>query len=219
MESGSFRNKALGMQRFAYFDLGNVLVTFDHEIAVRQLADLADCSPQAARAVVFESGLQLRFETGLIDNLGFASEVNRQLGTQLAVNDILTAISHIFEPNPPILAALEKLSSAGIPLGILSNTCQPHWHWLQSQNWPMMDASWFQHAILSYEVQSMKPDARIYEASENQAGCTANQIFFADDRPENVAAAAQRGWATYQFGTVDGLLEHVDLWLGTPSLR
>ncbi len=40
----------------------------------------------------------------------------------------------------------------------------------------------------------MKPDAKIYEALEKLAGRRGGDIVYLDDRPENVAAGAARGW-------------------------
>ena len=48
-------------QPFVFFDLGNVLVNFDHQIAVQKLAALSGRSPDEVRQAVFDSDLQNRF--------------------------------------------------------------------------------------------------------------------------------------------------------------
>ena len=50
--------------------------------------------------------------------------------------------------------------------------------------------------ILSYEVRSMKPDAKIYEALEQMAGKRGSDLLYIDDRLENIEAGAKRGWQT-----------------------
>ncbi len=40
----------------------------------------------------------------------------------------------------------------------------------------------------------MKPDAKIYEALEELTGRRGAEIVYLDDRPENVAGGAARGW-------------------------
>lgn len=203
------------MKRFVYFDLGNVLVTFDHEIGVGSLARLTHRSPDTVRKAIFDSDLQVRFETGLITQQQFVGELNQALETNLPVEAVMEAIIAIFQPNTPILQALDQVRAAGLPMGILSNTCDAHWLWIQAQRWPML-IDWFEHSILSYEVRGMKPHPEIYEASERMAGCSGSNIFFTDDRADNIAAAAARGWATHQFLSVDGLLPSLEAWINAP---
>lgn len=198
-------------QRFVYFDLGNVLVNFDHQTAVEQLSRLADRPSALVRQVVFDSDLQNRYESGLVSGHEFAAEVNVELESAMPAAEILKAISDIFQPNLPILAAIEWVEQAGIPMGILSNTCEAHWRWIEYQHWPVMGA-WWSQVVLSYEVQSMKPDCKIYEVSEQRAGCRGPNVFFTDDRAENIAAAQQRGWCTYQFESAEMLIKRLEEW-------
>ncbi len=44
--------------KFLYFDLGIVLVDFRVERMLRQVADVAEISPDEVRRVVFDDGLQ-----------------------------------------------------------------------------------------------------------------------------------------------------------------
>ncbi len=204
--------------RFIYFDLGNVLVTFDHRIAAHHLAESANCSQERVFGTVFASDLQQRYETGLVSDEEYANEINQILDSQLSTEQVLEAISDIFQPNWPILNILERLQSSGVPMGILSNTCDAHWQWLMRQEWPMLQ-DWFQHRILSYQVGCMKPDSGIYEACERSCGLSGTQIFFTDDRSENVAAAADRGWATHHFRDAAQLWQSIDQWLNNQWLN
>ena len=198
-------------QRFVYFDLGNVLVNFDHQTAVDQLSELAGRPAELVRQVVFDSDLQNRYETGLVSGHEFAAEVNVELESALPAADILKAISDIFWPNLPILAAIEWVKRAGIPMGILSNTCEAHWRWIEFQQWPVM-GPWWSQTVLSYEVQSMKPNSKIYEVCEQRVGCRGQDVFFTDDRADNIAAAQLRGWSTCQFESAEMLIERLREW-------
>lgn len=198
--------------RFVYFDLGKVLVHFEHSLAVEQLASLASRPNSLVQQVVFDSELQNRYETGLVTSQQFASEINRALDAALPEQSILAATSAIFEPNPAIMEAIELLKQNGVSMGILSNTCPAHWEWILAQQWPMF-GDWFSTIVLSYEVQAMKPAERIYEVCEQRAGCSGTQIFFTDDRADNIAAAARRGWSTYQFTDPHQLRSRLEEWL------
>jgi HAD superfamily hydrolase (TIGR01509 family) len=52
----------------------------------------------------------------------------------------------------------------------------------------------FDGYVFSYEVGAMKPLPRIYEAMETMAGKSGSDLIYIDDRPENIAAGAARGW-------------------------
>ncbi|MGN6544887.1 MAG: HAD family hydrolase [Aureliella sp.] len=202
-------------EKFIFFDLGNVLVHFDHDIAVRNVARLAGCDHALAKQAIFTSGLQDQLETGLITSDQFAQSIVQALGCEMHCEPLLEAISSIFHPNEGILVLLEQLKQAGVPMAVLSNTCEPHWLWLLRQNWPVMQG-WFDFYILSYEARSMKPDAGIYELSEQRSGRRPDQLFFTDDRADNVAAARERGWTTHQFTSTQLLAGELGDWLGLP---
>ncbi|MEM7476308.1 MAG: HAD family phosphatase [Planctomycetota bacterium] len=204
-----------GRDLFAFFDLGMVLVEFEHQRAVDQLAELAGRPPELVRQIAFDSGLEDRFETGLLSEQQYCQQINSALETSLENEDILEAVSSIFTLNEPILKVLELLRSEAIPMGILSNTCSAHWNWIAKQQWPV-PGDWFEFAILSFEVGSMKPDSGIYDASEKRAGRSGAKLFFTDDRSENLEAANQRGWTTHFYDSAqktEGVMRAVREWL------
>jgi putative hydrolase of the HAD superfamily len=200
------------LSKFVYFDLGNVLINFDHQIAASRLAQLANCSVEQIEKTMFESDLQNRYETGLVNSHEFAREINSSLDASIPESEVLEAVSAIFELNEPIISVLAYLRDLKVPMAILSNTCEAHWNWILKQAWPI-PSDWFEFHVLSYEVQSMKPDSKIYEVCENRAGRKPADIFFTDDRPENIAAAQSRGWETHRFESANKLDEHLRRWL------
>ena len=196
---------------FVYFDLGNVLVKFDHAIATRQLAELAGCTFAEAQFALYDSGLELRYEMGLLTSSEFVAAINGQLKTDLPADAVLEAMSAIFEPNLEILPAMKLIRSSGVRIGLLSNTCEGHWEWVKRQAWETVEG-WFDFVVLSYEVKRMKPDDAIYAHCEKRCGCAGQQVFFTDDRADNIAVAAARGWATYQYGEPSGLIAAFEQW-------
>ncbi|MEZ6074112.1 MAG: hypothetical protein R3C56_00125 [Pirellulaceae bacterium] len=132
--------------------------------------------------VVFESELQNRFETGLVTSEQFAAEVNTELESALPAVDILEAISAIFEPNLEILAAIDLVKSSGVPMGILSNTCEAHWHWILDKQWPMF-GPWWSQTVLSYKVQGMKQRAKSTRFANSVQVAVASRSFYRRSRP------------------------------------
>ena len=50
----------------------------------------------------------------------------------------------------------------------------------------------------------IKPDAEIYARVEADCGIAPGALLFADDRADNIAAAAARGWQTHLFTGPEG---------------
>jgi len=197
--------------QFVYFDLGNVLLYFDHELAIRKMAKVAGIAAQQMRSIVLDGTLQNEYETGLISGVQFVSRISDSIGKELDAADILQAASDMFVPNPHIIPVLEEIRNLGIPMGLLSNTCEAHWNWIAELSYPQV-RGWFAPVILSFEVKSMKPDGHIYSEAQRQSGHNASGIFFTDDRLENVEAATKAGWTAEVFVNADRLLKTVASW-------
>jgi HAD superfamily hydrolase (TIGR01509 family) len=181
---------------FVYFDLGNVLLSFDPAAACENLARLFSVSVARARKAVYDSGLQDRFEHGEVSAERFAELVGGELGWADAAPstaDILDAASDMFTPIDSMRAVLPAVRAQGFGVGLLSNTCQAHWDWIQRQQYGVMDFR-FDAEILSFHIGSMKPEPVIYEAAERAAGVAVAGILFLDDKHANVRAALERGW-------------------------
>jgi glucose-1-phosphatase len=196
---------------FVYFDLGNVLCFFDHELSARQMAEVALCDPMTIRQLVFESDLEHRYETGLIGGEEFVDELAEKLGCSISVGRMLEAASAIFRPNLEILPVLHAIRGLGIPMGLLSNTNQAHWQWIVRQQYPVVEG-WFDPIVLSFEVKSMKPDRSIYDVATRKAGVAADRIFFTDDRHDNIEGAKAASWQVSQFTNAESLLRVIQNW-------
>jgi FMN phosphatase YigB (HAD superfamily) len=176
---------------FIYFDLGKVILEFDHELACQQIATVADVAVEEVRRVLFQSDLQLRYETGLITSEQFHQQFCVATGSSPDKDALLLAGSDIFALNPPMLPLIKGLAAGKIPIGILSNTCKAHWEFIENR-FPFVCES-FSHSILSYQVKAIKPDEQIYREAIKTAGVAPEKIFFMDDRVENVSGAIAAG--------------------------
>lgn len=192
------------MIQFAYFDLGNVLVGFSHQKACRQLAGISGRTVKEVEHLLFESPLQMAFERGELDTPQICGEIRRGLGFEAGDARIETAISDIFWPLEDSRHLVESLARTGIPMGILSNTCDAHWRQVNAVTAPWL-RDVFSVFMLSFELGSAKPDAAIYGHAIAAAAVAPDTVFFVDDRPENVAAAAEAGIAARLFTGVSAL--------------
>ncbi len=57
----------------------------------------------------------------------------------------------------------------------------------------------FDRDFISGHLGMIKPAPAIYEAVEQGSGVPAQALLFTDDRADNIAAAAARGWQTHHF--------------------
>ncbi len=71
LEEPIARKPALVGTRFLYFDLGNVLLKFDHRLASRQMGEVAGVPADVVWEVVFAGDLEQRYESGEIGDREF----------------------------------------------------------------------------------------------------------------------------------------------------
>lgn len=178
--------------RFVYFDFGNVLFTFDHRRAARQMAEVAGVRAERVWEIVFDGDLEQRYEAGQISSDEFYEAFCRATDTRPDRDRLLRAAGAIFELNTPIVPVVAQLQSAGYRTGVLSNTCECHWEYCIDGKFALLPGA-FEQLILSYEVGAMKPEAKIYDAAIEAAGVRPEEIFFIDDRRENVDGALAAG--------------------------
>ncbi len=184
--------------RFFFFDLGNVLLHFDHMRACRQIGRLVGRDAGQVWDAIFVSGLQQRYERGEVTSGQFYEMLCKAFGTRPDYDALQIASSAMFDVNAPAVSIIANLHSAGHRLGILSNTCEAHWRYVTDGRFAVLH-DFFQVHVLSYEVKCAKPDREIYEEAGRLACEEPSAIFFADDKAENVKGARSLGWDAVQF--------------------
>ncbi len=191
--------------RFLYFDLGNVLLKFDHHLACRQMGEVSGAPAEKIWQLVFASDLEMRYEAGEIDDREFYEIFCKQTGTRPDFDALLFAGSAIFTPNTSIFPVVAALDAAGYRMGILSNTCPGHWSYCSQGRYGLIQLAFDLYA-LSYELGACKPDAKIFEGAAKLAGLPPREIFFVDDIPGHVAAARKAGFDAVQYTSTPALV-------------
>jgi len=93
------------------------------------------------------------------------------------------------------------LRAKGVPVFALTNFGRYSFE----EALPQMDfLQDFDRLYVSGRMGVIKPDPRIYEMVEADCGLDPTRLLFTDDRADNIAAAAQRGWRTHQFESWEG---------------
>jgi len=99
------------------------------------------------------------------------------------------------------VALLRLLRSRGVPVYALTNFGNETLAWAGRVHPFLHD---FDRRFVSAELRMMKPDPAIYAHVEAETGIAPDGLLFADDRAENVTAAAERGWRAHLFDGPDG---------------
>ena len=193
---------------FLYFDVGNVLLKFSHERQCAQMAAVANVDVVTMQRAIFDAGLFGRCERGELSEQEIYEELCAALDVRPDFEALKRAGSDIFWCHTPMVPVIGHLMAAGHRLGILSNTSESHWSWIADGRYAILPNS-FEQLVLSHEVGAMKPDEKIYRVAIERAGVPPGEIFFTDDKPENVEAARQLGIDAEPFTSVEALVRQL----------
>ncbi len=177
------------------FDIGNVLIEwqperhFDSLMApARRQALFAEADLETMNAAI---DLGAPFRETVYDwaerHPAWRAEIRRWH------DDWLAMASPAIARSVQLMAALRK---RGVAVFALSNFGTDTFT-LACRHYPFLRG--FDRVFLSGELRLAKPDPRIYAALQEAAGLRGDQLLFADDRAENIAAAAALGWKTHHF--------------------
>lgn len=185
------------------FDIGNVLIEwqpqryFDRVIGRPRRRELF--------AEVDIHGMMTRIDSGG-DFAGVIGEIaTRHPRWRAEIMRFRECWCDIASPEiPGSVAILRALRARGVPVFALSN--------FGAANFPLSVARFpflaeFDRRYISGEMGMAKPDPEIYAALEADCGIAPERLLFTDDRADNIAAAAARGWQTHLFDGADGLAQ------------
>lgn len=173
------------------FDLGKVLVDFDYSIAARKIAER--CSPRLDHDRVFSdhAALLFRYEVGQINTEQFFDEMRAIIGYSGSLDEFAKPFADIFTAIAPMIELHSVIRKLGFRTWIFSNTNPLAVSHIR-RHFPFFKD--FDGYIYSFEHRAMKPDSKLYEVLERTTNHRGEEIVYIDDRPENVAVGAGRGW-------------------------
>lgn len=176
------------------FDIGRVLLDFDFESSLRRLlpADIHDPTERLKRIIARKD----EFEAGLISAEDFTVWALEILGSHASVSEFRQAWRDIFTANVPMWQCVRKLSANGHRLVLISNTNTIHCPWI-FETYP--EFSYFESAILSFEVGYVKPHPEIYHYAINTHLLDPMSTIYIDDMPQNIAIGSNLGFQCWQY--------------------
>ncbi len=190
--------------RTIIFDLGRVLIDFDHTIAAKRIAQSTDKTVPDIFDLFFDSGITGLFEEGKISPEDFFTRVKELLNTQMPFQEFLPIWNEIFfftEQNRQVHALIKSLKGR-YRTALLSNVNYLHFEYIR-KTFPILDV--FDKVFTSYEMGVRKPDPLIYQKVLAALGDSADACFYTDDRPELIESARQLGIRGYVYTGVEAL--------------
>lgn len=187
------------------FDLGNVIISFSHEKMYSQIAEVCELSIEDIQELFIQDRIGLQFECGRISTEEILSLLSEKAKKKLDLTTLIKASSDIFSYRPEMVHLLKKLKGQGYPLLLLSNTNEVHYQFLKSHFdfFPLFD-----HLILSFKVEAVKPELKIFEHTLEKASCQPEECYYIDDIPEYVQVAEELGIKGHVFKSPSILVEH-----------
>lgn len=96
---------------------------------------------------------------------------------------------------------MKALQARGVPVFSLTNFGVESYDYAAT-HYPFLRE--FDRDFISGHMQVTKPDPDIYAQLEQASGLSGADLIFTDDRAENIAVAASRGWQTHLFEGAPG---------------
>ena len=193
------------------FDLGNVLVSFDWQIAYQRLAQ--HVSPMTALLLWARKeeflrevrGDQELMETGRMTAEQFYVRIKGKIGLTLDYPQFETIWCDIFTANAEVLA-LARMLGKNYSCYIFSNTNAVHMKHLRTR---VPELALFKGMALSHELGVMKPAREFFELALRALELEAAESVFVDDLAENVAGARECGIDSIQYQSCPHLVQEL----------
>lgn len=186
------------------FDLGNVLIDFDHTISAKRISRFTGIPWKEIFELFFDSPLTGLFEEGKISPEEFFLEVKEMLNLKLDYDTFVPIWNDIFflTKNNRFVYNLAKDLRKNYNLALLSNINILHLDYLK-KNFPIFEP--FHHILASCDVALRKPDPLIYKKTLEILESKPTQTFYTDDRAELVQSAKQLGIQAVVFKDIEQL--------------
>ncbi len=196
------------------FDLGGVLVRYDHEATLAAITAVCQSAPNFHTQIPPDILQQLG--AGEINGRQFHHYLVNNLGMTPDYDTFHSAFCRHIQRNEEALAYAAALAQQpAVKVGIVSNTNEAHAAWLHAH---LPEFGQFHSVILSNEVGLLKPDPAIYEQALDELGVTGETAVFIDDILENVTGAQAAGLHAIHHQTWPQTRKAIETWLHTSSI-
>lgn len=183
------------MIRHIFFDLGNVLVPLDWNIAFNRLRPYLEAhNPRSSyrtladvKTVLAQPSVAL--ETGKLEFDQYYEIAKNLLGIRISKDEFQDIWCCIFSVDDNMVA-LGRALLKKYDVWLASNTSRVHYEYILKM---FPQVAFYKGAALSFELGVMKPALAYYKKALAKFGIPAKQAVFIDDLEENVEGAIKAG--------------------------
>ena len=175
--------------KLVIFDIGKVILDFDHMITCNKLAKYSKKDARYIYDFIFNSEMLDEYERGEINSMEMFSAISGELGLDISFEKFKEIWSNIFTLKEGIEQLIHRVKTLA-KIAVLSNTDEMHFEDIRDKVEIIKDFDWL---FLSYEAGYRKPEKEIFEYAINKTGISPENIIFIDDIQEFVEAANKLG--------------------------
>lgn len=175
------------------FDLGNTLVYFDYSYFFEGVYKLdRKLKPAMLKKYFRDNRLDVHLGTGRITVRESFRKLKKKHDLRIGFGDFHELYCDIFWQNNEMKKFLEdKLLDSKFRLFMLSNTDSSHINFI-NKNFPYVKH--IRRRILSYKVNSIKPEKKIFRHLTERMSIVPEESVFIDDMKPNILTARQLGF-------------------------
>lgn len=195
------------------FDLGNVLIFFDHGYFYDGLANIEKgLNANKLKKFICDKKLDVKINTGRITGKEFFKTIKKKFNIKTGYTDFMYLYSDVFWENKPMIKLLENLADEKkYKVFLLSNTDPLHFNFIL-KNFPSVNL--IKNKILSYKARAVKPEKKIYTEMIRKYNIDPERSVFIDDVKSHLLAAAKLKFNTIHYTTHKNFLKKYKLIIG-----
>lgn len=190
------------------FDIGNVLLAFNFMPALEKLTG-KNSKPNAIELLMKKKD---DFESGRLSIEDFIITSRELLDYSGSDDQFIEIWNSIFTKISPTFELAKSLKEQGHRLILFSNISQLHAQYC-FDTYELAEI--FDHAVLSYEIEAIKPEDTYFTKAFEKFNIDPKDTIYIDDMPENIEAGIKHGLKSFHYD----YRKHQDLlnWLETQT--
>lgn len=200
---------------FVLFDLGGVVCRFDPDRRAARLAEAMGVTPRDVSALVFDSGFDEECDLGVYSEAEILERF-RSFGFREDIHALRRHWISAFEPVPGVIDLASELRAGGVTVATFTDNGPV----LLAVVDTLLPRRAFDQHVFSCMLGATKPDPDAFRAGLALLNVSAVEVFFVDDKAQNINAARTLGIRAEQASTageVESALRSVGLLDSVPQ--